>query len=52
MKLQELTESLKVGLDKQSTLSSKLTDTTKLIEEIRKEIEVTDRTKIIVNVVT
>ena len=48
MKLQELTESLKVGLDEQSTLSSKLTDTTKFIEELRKEIEVTDRTKIII----
>ena len=48
MKLQELTESLKVGLDKQSTLSSKLIDITKFIEELRKEIEVTDRTKIII----
>ena len=48
MKLQELTESLKVGLDEQSTLSSKLTDTTKFIEELRKGIEVTDRTKIII----
>ena len=42
MKLQELTDSLKVGLDKQSTLSTKLTDTTKFIEELRKEIEVTN----------
>ena len=48
MKLQELTESLKVGLDEQSTLSSKLTNTTKLIEVLRKEIEVTNRTKIII----
>ena len=42
MKLQELTDSLKVGLNEQSTLSSKLTDTIKLIEEIKKEIEVTN----------
>ena len=34
MKLQEFTESLKVGLDKQSALDSKLSDTTKLIEEL------------------
>ena len=42
MKLQELTESLKVGLDEQSTLSLKLTDTIKFFEELRKEIEVND----------
>ena len=42
MKLQELIESLKVGLNEHSTLSSKLTGTTMLIEEIKKEIEVTD----------
>ena len=42
MKPQELTESLKVGLNEQSTLSSKLIDTTMLIEESKKEIEVTD----------
>ena len=42
MKLQELTESLKVGLDEQSTLRSKLIDTTKLIEKFIKEIQVND----------
>ena len=42
MKLQELTECVKAGLHEQSTLSSKLTDTTKPTEELRKEIEVTD----------
>ena len=42
MKPQELTESLKVGLNEQSTLSSKLFDTTMLIEESKNEIEVTD----------
>ena len=34
MKLQELTESLKIGLNEQSTLNSKLTDTTMLIKEV------------------
>ena len=43
MMLQELAESIKVGLDEESSLSSKLNDTTKLIEELRKEIEVTDK---------
>ena len=43
MKPQELTESLKVGLNEQSTLSSQLIDTTMLIEESKKEIEVTCR---------
>ena len=43
MKLQELAESIKVGLNEESSLSSKLSDTTKLIEELRKEIEVTDK---------
>ena len=42
MKLQELAESLKVRLDEESILSSRLTDTTKLIEELRKETEVTN----------
>ena len=42
MKLQELTELLKVGFDEQSTWSSKLTDTTKFFEELRKEVEVND----------
>ena len=48
MKLREITESLNVDLDEQSALSSKLTDATKLIEELRKEFEVIDRTEIIV----
>ena len=48
MKLQELTESLKVGLDEQCTFNSKLTDTSKLIEELKKGFQVTDRTKIII----
>ena len=42
-KPQELTESLKVGVHEQSTLSSKLTDATKLFEELKKEFKVTDR---------
>ena len=41
MKLQELTTSFEVGLDKQSSFSLK---STKLIEELRNEIEVTDIT--------
>ena len=49
MKLQELTESLKVGVVEHSAFISKLTATTKLIEEIKKEIKVTDRTRIIIN---
>ena len=42
MKLQELTESFTVESDKQSNLSSKLTDIKKLIQELRKEIKVTN----------
>ena len=49
MKLQEIAESLKAGLDEESTLSSKLSDTTKLIEELRKEIEVTDSITVYIN---
>ena len=41
MKVQKLIEPLKVGLDEQSTLSSKLNYTMRLIEDLRKEIEVT-----------
>ena len=49
MKLQEIAESLKAGLDEEYTLSSKLSDTTKLIEELRKEIEVTDSITVYIN---
>ena len=41
MKLQMLTEkSMKAGLDKQSTLSSELAKSEKLVEKLKKEIEV------------
>ena len=40
MKQQMLTESMKAGLDKQSTLSSELAKSEKLVEKLRKEIEV------------
>ena len=40
MKLQMLTESMKAGLDKQSTLSSEVAKSEKLVEKLRKEIEV------------
>ena len=41
MKLQEFTESFKVGLDEQSVISLR---STKFIEELRNEIEVSDIT--------
>ena len=40
MKLQELTESMKSGLSDQSVLRSELAKKEKLVEELRKEIEV------------
>ena len=40
MKLQGLTESMKGGLAEQASLRSKLAKQEKLVEELRKEIEV------------